>query len=162
MAHADVVPEGKGWPHNPFEIREKEGVITGRGVADDKGPLLQSYYALKALRDNNLIGNYKVRFLVGGNEESGSRGMIHYFDELKKLGVNVLLILPHFKPSFSPYVVADYEQPCSLFGSWEQFTEFTAFVESLGIDRMIDIPFNHADWNCAHLQREWYKEYQNK
>ena len=83
----------------------------------------------------------------------------NYVVELKKLGVNVLLILPHFKPSFSPYVVADYEQPCSLFGSWEKFTEFTAFVESLGIDRMIDIPFNHADWNCAHLQREWYKEY---
>lgn len=84
-----------------------------------------------------------------------------YVAYLKKLGVNVLLILPHFKPSFSPYVVADYEQPCDLFGSWEKFTEFTQYVESLGIDRMIDIPFNHADWNAAHLKREWYKNYQN-
>ncbi len=83
-----------------------------------------------------------------------------YVVELKKLGVNVLLILPHFKPSFSPYVVADYEQPCSLFDSWDKFADFTKFVEELGMDRMIDIPFNHADWNCAHLKREWYKNYQ--
>ena len=83
MAHADVVPEGLGWPHNPFQVREEDGVLTGRGVADDKGPLLEAYYALKALRDHNMLGNYQVRFLVGGNEESGSLGMIHYFEELK-------------------------------------------------------------------------------
>ncbi len=84
MAHADVVPEGLGWPHNPFNVREKDGILTGRGVADDKGPLLQAYYALKALRDHHMLGDYQVRFLVGGNEESGSRGMIYYFEELKK------------------------------------------------------------------------------
>ena len=39
---------------------------------------------MKALRDNSLINGYHVRFLVGGNEESGSLGMIHYFEELKK------------------------------------------------------------------------------
>lgn len=85
----------------------------------------------------------------------------NYVKELKQLGVNTLLILPHFKPSFSPYVVADYEQPCDLFGTWEKFTEFMLFVEELGMDRMIDIPFNHADWGAAHLKREWYKNYQN-
>lgn len=84
-----------------------------------------------------------------------------YVKELKQLGVNTLLILPHFKPSFSPYVVADYEQPCSLFGTWEAFADFMKYVESLGMDRMIDIPFNHADWGAAHLKREWYKNYQN-
>lgn len=84
LAHADVVPEGKGWPHDPFTVTEKDGVLTGRGVADDKGPLLETYYALKALRDNNMLGNYQVRFVVGGNEESGSLGVEHYFHTLKK------------------------------------------------------------------------------
>ena len=84
MAHADVVPEGEGWDQDPFEAVEKEGVFYGRGVADDKGPLLSSYYAMKALRDNGLLDGYCVRFLVGGNEESGSLGMIHYFHTLKK------------------------------------------------------------------------------
>lgn len=84
LAHADVVPVGTGWDQDPFEVVEKDGVLTGRGVADDKGPLLATYYALKALRDNNLLGDYLVRFIVGGNEESGSRGVEKYFHELKK------------------------------------------------------------------------------
>ena len=84
MAHADVVPAGTGWNQNPFEVVEKDGVLYGRGVADDKGPLLSCYYGLKALMDNNLLGDYTVRFLVGGNEESGSLGMEYYFQTLKK------------------------------------------------------------------------------
>ena len=84
LAHADVVPEGKGWNQDPFKVKEENGVLTGRGVSDDKGPLLQTYYALKALRDHDMLGNYLIRFIVGGNEESGSRGVIHYFEDLKK------------------------------------------------------------------------------
>ena len=84
MAHADVVPTGTGWPQDPFELTEKGDFLSARGVADDKGPLLSAYYGLKALRDNNLLGNYQVRFLVGGNEERGSACMEHYFHTLKK------------------------------------------------------------------------------
>ena len=84
MAHADVVPAGSGWDHEPFDVTEKKGVLFGRGVADDKGPLLATYYAMKALRDNNLLGGYRIRFLVGGNEESGSLCVEHYFKDLKK------------------------------------------------------------------------------
>lgn len=84
LAHADVVPAGTGWDQEPFSMTNRNGVLMGRGVADDKGPLLSSYYALKALRDNNLLGDYQVRFLVGGNEETGSRGVEYYFNELKK------------------------------------------------------------------------------
>ena len=84
LAHADVVPVGTGWPQDPFTVIEKDGTVYGRGVADDKGPLLSAYYGLKALRDNKLLGNYQVRFLVGGNEESGSLCMEHYFHTLKK------------------------------------------------------------------------------
>ena len=84
MAHADVVPVGTGWPQDPFALTEKGDFLYARGVADDKGPLLSAYYGLKALRDNNLLGNYQVRFLVGGNEERGSACMEHYFQTLKK------------------------------------------------------------------------------
>ena len=84
MAHADVVPTGTGWPQDPFELTEKGDFLYARGVADDKGPALAAYYGLKALRDNNLLGDYQVRFLVGGNEERGSACMEHYFHTLKK------------------------------------------------------------------------------
>lgn len=84
MAHADVVPAGDGWIDPPFKMVEKKGILYGRGVSDDKGPLLATYYALKALRDEGLLGGYEIRFLVGGNEESGSLCMHHYFNVLKK------------------------------------------------------------------------------
>ena len=84
MAHADVVPEGTGWSQNPFSMVEKKGVLCGRGVADDKGPLLATYFALKALRANKKLGKYQIRFLVGGDEERGSSCMEYYFKTLKK------------------------------------------------------------------------------
>ena len=84
MAHADVVPVGTGWPQDPFTVLEKDGFLYARGVADDKGPLLSCYYGLKALKDHGLLGNYQVRFLVGGNEERGSACMEHYFKTLNK------------------------------------------------------------------------------
>ncbi len=85
LAHADVVPAGStGWKQEPFSVTECKGVLCGRGVADDKGPLLAAYYAMKLIVDNHLLGNYQIRFIVGGNEETGSRGVEYYFNELKK------------------------------------------------------------------------------
>ncbi len=84
MAHADVVPAGTGWNQNPFQMVDHGEKLTGRGVADDKGPLLAAYYAMKAVRDNHLLGDYQIRFIVGGNEESGSAGVEYYFKKLKK------------------------------------------------------------------------------
>lgn len=85
LAHADVVPEGTGWNQNPFEMVDHGDRLTGRGVADDKGPLLAAYYAMKAIRDNHMQGDYQIRFIVGGNEESGSAGVEYYFKTLKKV-----------------------------------------------------------------------------
>ena len=84
LAHADVVPAGSGWNESPFKLVEKKGVLYARGVADDKGPLLATYYAMKALRDEGLLGGYQIRFVVGGDEERGGTCMEHYFHTLKK------------------------------------------------------------------------------
>ena len=84
LAHADVVPAGTGWNQDPFQMIDRGDRLTGRGVADDKGPLLAAYYAMKAVRDNHLQGDYQIRFIVGGNEESGSAGVEYYFQKLKK------------------------------------------------------------------------------
>lgn len=84
LAHADVVPAGVGWDQDPFKMVDRGETLTGRGVADDKGPLLAAYYAMKAVRDNHLLGNYQIRFIVGGNEETGSKGVEYYFKVLKK------------------------------------------------------------------------------
>lgn len=84
FAHADVVPTGNGWKHPPFAAIIDKGRMYGRGTSDDKGPLMAAFYAIKALKDNDLINNYRVRLVVGGDEERGSSCLHYYFHNLKK------------------------------------------------------------------------------
>ena len=83
-AHADVVPVSGKWNYEPFGAKIKDGVMYGRGTSDDKGPAMAAFYAMKALKDNNLIDGFKVSLVIGGNEESGSRCLEYYFHSLKK------------------------------------------------------------------------------
>lgn len=84
LGHADVVPVGKGWHYDPFGAEIKDGLMYGRGTSDDKGATLASYYALKIIRDLNIPLKRKIVLVAGGNEESGSRCMHHYFKVLNK------------------------------------------------------------------------------
>ena len=55
VGHLDVVPVDSGWATDPFEMVDKgDGFVYGRGTSDDKGPVVASLYALKALRDEGL------------------------------------------------------------------------------------------------------------
>ncbi|MBQ0009339.1 MAG: Sapep family Mn(2+)-dependent dipeptidase [Firmicutes bacterium] len=84
FAHADVVPATGKWDSDPFEPRIHNGNIYGRGTSDDKGPLLAAFFATKALEKSRLLKNYKVRIVVGGDEERGSKCLDYYFLKLKK------------------------------------------------------------------------------
>lgn len=87
--------------------------------------------------------------------------LFEYLRSVRDIGANVMLLLPHFLPSFSEYVVKDYERPCGLFTTWDRFTAFMAAVRDLGMDRMIDIPLNHADRQAEHLQEHWFKQHES-
>ena len=50
ICHVDVVPVGNGWTADPFTMRIQDGWLLGRGVADDKGPMVATLYALKFLK----------------------------------------------------------------------------------------------------------------
>ena len=82
IAHADIVPVGTGWTFDPFHVTRKDGCLIGRGVADDKSPLVLSLYAahfLKRLADE--AGKpfpYTLRCLVGVNEETGMEDVEWY------------------------------------------------------------------------------------
>ena len=73
IGHLDVVPTGLGWETDPFPLTEKNGVYYGRGVSDDKAPLLSCLYALKELKNSGLKINKKFRLFVGCDEETGWR-----------------------------------------------------------------------------------------
>lgn len=72
LGHLDVVPARfeDGWEHNPFEPVEKDGYLCGRGVQDDKGPMIIAAYALKSLLDEGYELKKRVRFILGLDEES--------------------------------------------------------------------------------------------
>lgn len=84
FAHADVVPATGDWSEDPFKAYIKDGKFYGRGSSDDKGPFMAAFYAVLALKDAGLIRDYRIRFVVGGDEERGSGCLTYYFETLKK------------------------------------------------------------------------------
>jgi predicted dipeptidase len=90
LGHVDVVPAGDlaNWASDPFELTEKDGKLFGRGTSDDKGPMLASMYALKAILDEGYTLNQRVRFIFGTDEESLWRCMDAYTakEELPTMG----------------------------------------------------------------------------
>ena len=71
IGHLDVVPIGTGWNYEPFALTKDDGYLIGRGIYDDKGPMLSMLYCLKELKDSNVKCNVKFRFFVGCDEETG-------------------------------------------------------------------------------------------
>jgi len=80
LAHLDVVPEGEGWSHDPYQmIYEPESdKLYGRGSSDDKGPAVASLFAMKAVRDLQIPMKSGVRLIFGTNEENGSEDLEYY------------------------------------------------------------------------------------
>ena len=70
ICHVDVVPEGNGWTQDPFQMEIRDGWMIGRGVADDKGPMVATLYALKFLKEEGVSLRYPIRALMGDNEET--------------------------------------------------------------------------------------------
>ena len=84
FAHADVVPVTGNWTSDPFNPVVRKNNLYARGSSDDKGPLIAAFYATKALHDAGLLRDYRVRIVVGGDEERGSKCLHHYFEVLHK------------------------------------------------------------------------------
>ena len=51
IGHLDVVPADGNWTYPPFTATINDGKIFGRGAIDDKGPVIASLYAMKAVMD---------------------------------------------------------------------------------------------------------------
>ncbi len=81
LAHIDIVPCGEGWSSDPLTLTEKEGYLYGRGVADDKGPLVVALHILKDLAKNKVKLDHRIRLIVGCDEESGSSCIKTYAKE---------------------------------------------------------------------------------
>lgn len=78
LGHLDVVPEGDGWDFDPFGGAVSDGCVCGRGAMDDKGPVIASFYAMKALQDLGYQPVKTIRMILGLDEETQWEGMRHY------------------------------------------------------------------------------------
>ena len=55
LGHLDIVDAGEGWTVTaPFQPKVVDGLLYGRGTADDKGPMVAALLAMKAIRDLKL------------------------------------------------------------------------------------------------------------
>lgn len=79
LGHLDVVGEGTGWDTDPYTCVEKDGMLYGRGVSDDKGPVCAALLAMQAVRDLKLPVTKNARLLLGTDEESGSSDIAYYY-----------------------------------------------------------------------------------
>ncbi|WP_312473272.1 Sapep family Mn(2+)-dependent dipeptidase [Neobacillus sp.] len=81
LGHLDIVPifEDDQWNTDPFKLVEIDGHLYGRGVNDDKAPLIAALYALKILKEANVEFKRRVRLIIGGAEETTWECMEHYF-----------------------------------------------------------------------------------
>lgn len=82
LAHADVVPAGNGWVHPPFRATLEEETIYGRGVIDNKGPVISVLYAMMYIKNNHKLKN-NIRLIVGSDEEKGSSDLSYYLSREK-------------------------------------------------------------------------------
>ena len=80
ICHVDVVPVGNGWSADPFTMRMQDGWLLGRGVADDKGPMVTTLYALKFIKEQGYELRYPIRALAGSNEETRMEDVEYYLE----------------------------------------------------------------------------------
>ena len=131
VVHGDVAPPGDGWTVPPFAGIEKDGDIYGRGVADDKGPLIQALLAMAALRDSGLPRTHAIRLLVGSDEESQGRDVVTY-------------LRTHAPPTYS--LVLDSVFPVVV--GEKAWDEFTVTAEGAYVVKNGE---SAASWHVVHL-----------
>lgn len=170
LGHLDVVPcNENGWNTDPYDVTIKNGKLYGRGVADDKGPLIAAYYAAKIIHELNLPTQMKTRIIFGCNEENGSKCVEHYFTKQsypdmgftpdaefpvvygEKAGANfqikgyiekdnIIGIYAGTRANIVPEVCEAY-----VTGHYKQYKDdFMAYLSDMGLDGSVEEEGNHT------------------
>ncbi|CAK7198032.1 hypothetical protein SEUCBS139899_000690 [Sporothrix eucalyptigena] len=110
--HYDVVAadtkKGK-WSSDPFSMKGVNGYLYGRGISDNKGPIIAALYAVTDLLQAKSLES-DVIFLIEGEEETGSRGFQETVREHQDLIGHIDYIL------LANSYWLDDETPCLTYG----------------------------------------------
>ena len=84
-AHYDVQPEDPigEWDSPPFKLVSKNGKLFGRGVADDKGHIIQILVAIKKLIETGKLEN-NIVLIFEGEEETGSENFEYLINQARE------------------------------------------------------------------------------
>ena len=73
-SHYDVISAPlEGWKSDPFSLSGRDGYLYGRGVTDNKGPIMAAACAAAELLGRRQL-ELDLVFLIEGEEETGSSG----------------------------------------------------------------------------------------
>ena len=92
LGHTDVVPAGPeaDWDSPPFEPRERDGYLYGRGAADMKGSIAAMVTALERFAADNPAHDGTISLLLTSDEEgiaiNGTKKVVEY---LERNGVRI-------------------------------------------------------------------------
>lgn len=81
LGHVDVVDAGSGWNYPPYDLTEANGKFYGRGILDNKGPILSCLFALIQLKKMGIMPKQRIRIMFGSNEESGMADIAKYLEQ---------------------------------------------------------------------------------
>lgn len=136
LTHLDVVAAGTGWQiTEPFVPLYQDGLIYGRGASDNKGPVVASLLAMKAVRDLGIPLGKNVRLILGTDEESGFGDIEWYYQNH-----------PYAMYSFAPdasFPLTNTEKghfKPTIRASWEPEEALPRVVSMSGSDQINVIP----------------------
>ena len=144
--HYDVIAaenEQQKWIVDPFTMEGKNGYLYGRGVSDNKGPILAALYAVADLVSEQEL-NSDVVFLIEGEEECGSRG----FERAIKMNKHIIGDVDWILLANSYWLDDDF--PCLTYGL-RGVIHSTVQIES-------DHPDLHSGVDGSHLIDEPLKD----
>jgi succinyl-diaminopimelate desuccinylase len=91
--HYDVQPanDRELWFQDPFDPLFRDGKIFGRGVADDKGPIMMGLFAISLLKHFGKLP-VNIKFVLEGEEESSGKALFDFVErESEKIKSDLVL-----------------------------------------------------------------------
>ncbi|CAB4254561.1 similar to Saccharomyces cerevisiae YBR281C DUG2 Probable di- and tri-peptidase [Maudiozyma barnettii] len=138
--HYDVIHPGDRdrWNTDPSILTCENGYMKGRGVSDNKGPLVSAIHSVAMLHKQNKLEN-DVVFLIEGNEEIGSPGFAEVCKKYKNIiGEQIDWIM------LSNSTWVDTVHPCLNYG--------LRGVINARVTVYSDVPDSHSGVNGGILQ----------
>ena len=164
--HYDVQPEEPLdlWETKPFEGIVKGNKIFGRGASDDKGELITRLSAVEYFLKHTGDVPVNIKFLVEGEEETGSNNISSYINKYKnKLKTD--LVIWEFG-----YIDQKERPIISLGMKGLLYVEITAIGPSRDVHSSLAVLIENPAWKLVQalstlvnndgtiLVKDWYKE----